>query len=129
MRTTASKRRYRRKRRLIILYGPRCYICKQIFPEDILTFDHVIPLSKGGSDRFVNIMLACKPCNNSKSDTLPPNYKEWLTRNNVLAEPRKSNLFGTSICRMCENCPPPYEECNRCGAKGVRTRQGARLYI
>lgn len=39
--------------------------------------DHVIALSKGGSNDPRNIVLACGPCNQSKSDKLP---QEWNGR-------------------------------------------------
>lgn len=37
-------------------------------------FDHIIPLSRGGSDGVENIVFACRPCNWSKHDRLP---HEW----------------------------------------------------
>jgi 5-methylcytosine-specific restriction endonuclease McrA len=33
--------------------------------------DHVIPVSKGGTNDIRNIVLACAPCNVRKSDTHP----------------------------------------------------------
>lgn len=38
--------------------------------------DHVIPLSRGGSDYPENIVIACPTCNVSKNDKLP--YTEWV---------------------------------------------------
>lgn len=39
-----------------------------------LECDHVIPLSRGGSDQDENLVTACKPCNRSKRDKTP---EEW----------------------------------------------------
>ncbi len=48
-------------------YAYRCAHCKQ---SALLTRDHIIPLSKGGSDNIVNIQPLCKPCNSAKRDKL-----------------------------------------------------------
>lgn len=35
-----------------------------------LTIDHVVPRSKGGSDDWTNLVVACSSCNTKKGDTL-----------------------------------------------------------
>jgi 5-methylcytosine-specific restriction endonuclease McrA len=45
-----------------------CQYCGQ---RDELTFDHVIPRSKGGQTTWENVVAACSPCNLSKGDKLP----------------------------------------------------------
>ncbi|WCM21394.1 HNH endonuclease [Paraburkholderia bryophila] len=40
-----------------------------------LTLDHVMPKSRGGSDDFENLALACRSCNSSKGARTP---EEWL---------------------------------------------------
>lgn len=45
-------------------YGNKCLRCGR---DDLrLTMDHVLPLSKGGSNTIDNIQPLCKPCNSSK---------------------------------------------------------------
>jgi 5-methylcytosine-specific restriction endonuclease McrA len=46
-------------------YGGRCAYCG--LPTSRLTVDHVVPLSRGGSNYITNIRPACKPCNSRKS--------------------------------------------------------------
>ncbi len=41
--------------------------------------DHVVPLSKGGSDMVDNLVPCCRPCNSSKNDRVL--YVEWTPPN------------------------------------------------
>ena len=53
-----------------------CWWCSQPVQEKY-HIDHVIPLSRGGSNNPGNIVIACPTCNISKSDKLP---QEWAGR-------------------------------------------------
>lgn len=48
--------------------GFKCVYCGS--PDD-LTFDHVIPRSKGGRTSWQNIVTACSPCNLRKGGRMP----------------------------------------------------------
>jgi 5-methylcytosine-specific restriction endonuclease McrA len=48
-----------------------CQYCGRRFPTSELTFDHVIPRSRGGSSCWRNLIASCAPCNASKGDMLP----------------------------------------------------------
>lgn len=50
-------------RDLCARYGNRCLCCKEIKP---LTIDHVIPISKGGTNDISNIQPLCGSCNCKK---------------------------------------------------------------
>jgi 5-methylcytosine-specific restriction endonuclease McrA len=60
------------KAQLIGIYGPYCWHCKCHFSAKDLTLDHLIPKSKGGSNRLENLWLACFPCNNSRGNKFCP---------------------------------------------------------
>ncbi len=47
-----------------------CQYCGNIFTSNDLTFDHVIPKSKGGKTQWENVVAACSKCNLRKSDLL-----------------------------------------------------------
>lgn len=53
----------------------RCTYCGDT--EAPLCADHVVPLSRGGSNEPNNLVCACMPCNSSKSDRL---LSEWRGR-------------------------------------------------
>ncbi len=45
--------------------------CQYCGAEDDLTFDHVIPRSRGGRTTWENVVTACAPCNLQKGGRLP----------------------------------------------------------
>ena len=49
----------------------RCQYCGEKKPGSELTLDHILPRSRGGDNSPVNIVTACVPCNNRKSDRTP----------------------------------------------------------
>ena len=48
-----------------------CQYCGHPFPTPELTFDHVIPRSRGGRTTWDNVVTACGPCNLHKGSRLP----------------------------------------------------------
>ncbi|MEL7537031.1 MAG: HNH endonuclease [Pseudomonadota bacterium] len=47
-----------------------CMYCGDELPPRLLTRDHVVPLSRGGADRWENVVAACRPCNHRKDNRL-----------------------------------------------------------
>ena len=76
-RNRSNKRRWQRDH-LINRDGAVCKICEKPFKsmKDI-TFDHIVPKSKGGTDELENIQLAHFRCNLSKADMLPEEFEEF----------------------------------------------------
>ncbi len=68
-----------------------CLYCGHTFADWDLTRDHVVPKSRGGSDAWDNVIVACKRCNHRKGGLLleeagvellalpyVPNFAEYL---------------------------------------------------
>ncbi len=79
----------------------RCLYCGGQFTRSELTRDHVLPTSRGGTDRWENVVAACKRCNWQKDNSTPeeahmpllavpfrPNPFEWhfLAKDRILAD-------------------------------------------
>ena len=78
-----------------------CMYCGRQYKETMLTRDHVLPFSQGGTDRWSNVVTACRHCNTHKGNRLPeeagmsllaipyvPNWAEYLALSNrkILAD-------------------------------------------
>ncbi|MFN4262891.1 MAG: HNH endonuclease [Thioalkalivibrionaceae bacterium] len=48
-----------------------CLYCGDHFPVSELSRDHVHPVSQGGVDTWMNVVTACKRCNNHKAGRTP----------------------------------------------------------
>jgi 5-methylcytosine-specific restriction endonuclease McrA len=48
-----------------------CQYCGDALPAHELTFDHVVPRSRGGRTTWENVVSACAPCNLRKGGRMP----------------------------------------------------------
>lgn len=65
-----GKERQKQKRTLWQRFKGRCAYCEERLRYETATLDHIIPLSKGGTNSIFNRALACMPCNRDKGDKL-----------------------------------------------------------
>jgi 5-methylcytosine-specific restriction endonuclease McrA len=54
-----------------------CQYCGEPFPSHELTFDHVVPRSRGGRTTWENVVTACGSCNLLKGNRLPLESGMW----------------------------------------------------
>lgn len=55
-------------------YNYRCPACDKVEPDIKLTIDHIVPISKGGSNNIENIQPLCKICNIIKGNRFTKKY-------------------------------------------------------
>jgi HNH endonuclease len=48
-----------------------CAYCGSRFDDENLTREHIVPLSRGGRDHWMNVVTACKGCNHRKGSRTP----------------------------------------------------------
>lgn len=58
----------------------QCQYCGDNFKTHELTFDHVIPRSRGGGTTWENIVTACQPCNLLKGNLMPAECRMFPIR-------------------------------------------------
>ncbi len=58
----------------------QCQYCGRRFPVDELSYDHVIPKSRGGKTVWTNIVTACMTCNRKKGGRTPKEAHMSLIR-------------------------------------------------
>ena len=54
-----------------------CQYCGENLPSQRLTFDHIVPRSRGGHTTWNNVVAACSPCNLRKGNLTPNEAKMW----------------------------------------------------
>lgn len=64
---------------LLKQYASRCPYCGSFFDGSLMkTWDHVLPLSRGGANRLDNKVICCHPCNRLKADSTPEEFRDRL---------------------------------------------------
>jgi 5-methylcytosine-specific restriction endonuclease McrA len=53
------------------------FTCQYCGARDDLTFDHLIPRSRGGQTLWENVVTACAPCNLAKGGMMPADAEMW----------------------------------------------------
>ncbi len=80
-----SKQKRRLREYLLTAQGGLCYYCfKEIdagLPKghgDHGTLDHRVPLARGGTNYYTNMVLACWLCNHTKDAMLEDEFRQYM---------------------------------------------------
>lgn len=75
-----------------------CFYCEKIIESSAdLTKDHIIPKSKGGSNKKNNIVISCKHCNNSKASRTLQEFMSYVMKHKTKWSPGQAEV-------VCKNC-------------------------
>ena len=83
-----------------------CQYCDTTFRSEELTFDHVIPVSRGGTKSWENIVTACIDCNRRKGGLTPAEAGMKLVQKPV--EP--SWVPSLSLTLVFKNAPESWRD-------------------
>ena len=72
-----------------------CQYCSKTFATSDLTFDHVVPVSRGGASSWDNIVTCCVTCNRKKGSRTPD--EAGLTLMRKPARPAFTPVFRVTI--------------------------------
>lgn len=83
------------RRNLFARDGNRCQYCDNVFPLSQLSFDHVVPRSRGGATTWENVVCCCLKCNTRKGDRTPERAGMKLIRKPV--RPQQNPLLDIKM--------------------------------
>lgn len=76
------------------------HLCVRCSASGLLTRDHIVPLTKGGSDAITNIQPLCKPCNSKKNNRHATDYRSGE---------EVADLTQVLAGAVCAFCGSPYK--------------------
>jgi 5-methylcytosine-specific restriction protein A len=66
----ATSSRYKLRQKIFEKFGGVCAYCNKELSFETFTIDHILPKSRGGTNEFSNLTVACKKCNQEKADKI-----------------------------------------------------------
>jgi len=82
----------------------RCVYCKTPLSTSDLTFDHVMPRSRGGNSSWENIVCACAACNVKKANRTPD--ESGMYPDPVARRPTQHEL-ARAASKLLKSAPAP----------------------
>ncbi len=82
-----------------------CQYCGDRFKTEDLTFDHVVPVARGGDKRWENIVTCCVDCNHKKGGRTPEEAGMRLVQ-----QPKAPNAITLKISLGFRNAPHSWRD-------------------
>jgi len=70
--------------------GSVCIYCEQELNQENATADHIIPISNGGNNCQVNLIVCCKECNNERGNL---EFKSFISKKNIKYKYKKDIII------------------------------------
>jgi len=83
------------RRNLFARDNYHCQFCDKQFPPGQLSFDHVIPRSRGGKTNWENVVCSCLRCNSRKGDRTPDEAGMKLSKKPV--KPNQNPMLSIKL--------------------------------
>ena len=81
--------------------GYKCQYCSKKGKLAELTYDHIVPKSRGGKTTWTNIVTCCEPCNSKKRDRTPNEAGMHLR-----SKPGQPNWVPSMTIRISKSSAP-----------------------
>lgn len=79
-----------------------CQYCSRRLKTEQLTYDHIVPVARGGEKTWENIVTCCVSCNHRKGNRTPGEAGLRLSK-----KPKAPNGFHYKIRLQLNQCAPP----------------------
>ena len=81
------------------------FVCQYCSADDDLTFDHIVPRSRGGQTTWENVVAACSPCNLRKGNLTPQQARMFpqasrRSRRRCISCIATADCFRRTICTI-----------------------------
>jgi HNH endonuclease len=91
-----------------------CAYCGDLHTHENLEREHIIPTSKGGKDTWMNVVAACRDCNQKKADRTPERanmpllYVPYVPSRweDMLLQSRRDHIQGDQMEFLRAGLPP-----------------------
>ena len=91
-----------------------CAYCGDVMPSSELEREHIVPFSRGGKDGWMNVVAACRPCNQRKADRMPEEaympllYVPYVPSRweDLILQARKGHILGDQMDFLRAGLPP-----------------------